>query len=218
MGKRRALFLVVEGIDGSGKATQASLLANWLTKEGLKVETFELPGESPAGGLIKRCLRGEEPLPSPEEFALLYASDRFHHLPMLLNALSESDVVIFDRYTASNMAYQGARVPPERREAFLKWLKDVEDPLPKPDLTFFLDVEPEAARELVEKRGWLDRNEEWLDYQKEVHSLYVKLSDGEGWVRVMCTEGGVVLPPERIHIILKGILLERFPHLLSRCE
>lgn len=216
MGSRRALFLVLEGIDGSGKATQTSYLSDWLEGEGLEVATYELPGESPAGKLIKRCLKGEEPLPLPEEFALLYASDRFHHLPGLLEDLQVCDVVIFDRYTGSNMAYQSARVPPERRDFFLKWLKRVEEPLPGPDLTIFLDMEPEAARRLAEGRGGLDRNEAWLEYQREVYTVYLKLSEEEGWVRVRCTEGGEILPPEKVHEAIREVILGRFPQLFHR--
>ncbi|MCD6383844.1 MAG: dTMP kinase [Thermoplasmata archaeon] len=216
MNTRRARFIVIEGIDASGKATQAQYLLKWFSSLGLSASFHELPGESPAGNIIRRFLKGEVMIESPEELALLYASDRYHLLPTLQEELERYDVVLFDRYTPSNQAYQGARFSRgERRENFIKWIDYVESPLPQPDLILFLDVPSEITAELIKKRGEADRNESYVEFQREVYSIYRELSDGEGWVKIKCVVGGKILPPDKIAERIKRELLKRFPSTFS---
>jgi dTMP kinase len=155
------LFIVLEGIDGSGKGTQAARLAETAAAAGRSVASFSFPlyDDNPFSRAIGRYLNGE--LGGLEEVhpalsALLYACDRFHARPELERAIDERDLVVCDRYVASNLAHQGSQLEGEEREELLEWLDEVEYGefgLPKPDLVVLLDAHPKLARELVAKKG-----------------------------------------------------------------
>src|SRR5918992_1792925 len=107
---QRVGFLVaIEGIDGSGKGTQAALLAERARTEGLDVASFSFPryGESAFSGLIADYLNGALGEVRPELAALLYAGDRFSARAELLQALADHDLVVLHRYVASNLPHQG---------------------------------------------------------------------------------------------------------------
>jgi dTMP kinase len=155
------LFLAFEGIDGSGKGTQAAKLAETAVGEGRTVASFSFPlyDDNPFSRAIGQYLNGE--LGSLDEVhpalsALLYACDRFHARPDLERAIERCDLVVCDRYVASNLAHQGSQLEGAERERFLEWLYEVEYgefELPKPDLVVLLDAHPKLARELVAKKG-----------------------------------------------------------------
>jgi dTMP kinase len=155
------LFVVLEGIDGSGKGTQAAKLAQTAVADGRTVASFSFPlyDDNPFSRAIGQYLNGE--LGSLDEVhpalsALLYACDRFHARPDLERAIEECDLVVCDRYVASNLAHQGSQLQGEERARFLDWLLEVEYGefrLPKPDLVVLLDAHPKLARELVAKKG-----------------------------------------------------------------
>jgi dTMP kinase len=155
------LFIVLEGIDGSGKGTQAARLAETAEAAGRTVASFSFPlyDENPFSRAIGQYLNGElgalEDV-HPALSALLYACDRFHARPELERAIAERDLVVCDRYVASNLAHQGSQLEGEERERLLEWLLEVEYGefrLPKPDLVVLLDAHPKLARELVAKKG-----------------------------------------------------------------
>lgn len=155
------LFLAFEGIDGSGKGTQAARLAETAAARGYSVASFRFPlyDDNPFSRAIGRYLNGD--LGSLEDVhptlsALLYACDRFHARPDLMRAIEDCDLVVCDRYVASNLAHQGSQLEGEEREQFLAWLLEVEYgelQLPKPGLVVLLDAHPKLARELVAKKG-----------------------------------------------------------------
>jgi dTMP kinase len=155
------LFIVLEGIDGSGKGTQAARLAETAAARGRTVASFSFPlyDDNPFSRAIGQYLNGElgalEDV-HPALSALLYACDRFHARPELERAIEERDLVVCDRYVASNLAHQGSQLEGAERERLLEWLLEVEYGefrLPKPDLVVLLDAHPKLARELVAKKG-----------------------------------------------------------------
>lgn len=131
-------FIVVEGGDGAGKTTLVAGLTRHLIQQGLTVSTTEEPSRGPVGLLIRRTLAGHglangEEL-SAQEWALLYAADRAHHLrDGILPALARGEVVVCSRYTLSSLAYQGPALG-------LEWVDAINQHAPEPDLYLFLDV------------------------------------------------------------------------------
>lgn len=202
------IFLVFEGIDGSGKGTQAGRLAETAAATGRTVATFSFPlyDDNPFSRAIGRYLNGD--LGSLEHVhpglsALLYACDRFHARPDLLRAIEESDLVVCDRYVASNLAHQGAKLAGEERERLVDWLLEVEYgefALPRPDLVVLLDAPVEVARELVARKGArayttleadiLEASREHADASREI---YRELARRGGWTVVSTAraDGGV---------------------------
>jgi dTMP kinase len=221
------LFIVLEGIDGSGKGTQAARLAETAVAAGRTVASFSFPlyDENPFSRAIGRYLNGElgalEDV-HPALSALLYACDRFHARPELERAIEEHDLVVCDRYVGSNLAHQGSQLQGEERERLLDWLVEVEYGefrLPKPDLVVLLDAHPKLARELVAKKGArsytsleadiLESDEAHGDASREI---YLELARRDDW-RVVGTarEDGSVRDIDEIAADIWAAVEPRLP-------
>ena len=154
-------LVAIEGIDGAGKGTQAARVAETAAAAGYRVASFSFPlyDGNPFSRAVADYLNGEfggADEVHPELAALLYAGDRFHARPQLVAALEESDLVVCDRYVASNLAHQGAKLAGEERERLIRWLTEVEFgefELPQPDLVVLLDLAPTAAQSLVSRKS-----------------------------------------------------------------
>ncbi|MDR1649961.1 MAG: dTMP kinase [Synergistaceae bacterium] len=157
----RGLFVTIEGIDGSGKSTQAKLLCEWLDetvkepgRQGV-LRTFE-PGGWDGGELLRRLLLGGTPV-TPRTELLLFLADRSGHLDAeIVPALLAGRCVVCERYTDSTLAYQswGRGIAIHEIESLLDCCR-----FRVPDLTILLDIDPAAARARLERRGRLDRIE-----------------------------------------------------------
>ena len=162
MEAKRGKFIVIDGIDGSGKATQTKLLAERLRKEGFNVETFDFPQyyNNFFGSLVGRFLKGEFGDPStinPHMASVLYAADRWEAKHKIEKWIEEGKIVLIDRYTSANMGHQGGKIKDlAERENFLKWLEKMEFEvfkIPIPDLNIFLHLKPEVAQLLIDKKN-----------------------------------------------------------------
>jgi dTMP kinase len=156
MNKTHGKLIAVEGIDGSGKHTQVELLSNALRQRGYAVHKTGFPKyESFFGKMIGQFLDGKlGDLESvdPRFAALLYAGDRLEAKPELDAALHNREIVIADRYVASNLAHQGARCPKEKREEFIAWVRYLEYEiygLPKENLVIYLRLSPMQSQKMV---------------------------------------------------------------------
>jgi dTMP kinase len=196
-------MLAIEGIDGSGKGTQAALLADAARAAGYSVASFSFPryDGNPFSVAIGDYLNGELgglDEVHPQLAALLYACDRLHARPELVAALADVDLVVCDRYVASNLAHQGAKLEGEARERVIEWLLQVEYgefALPRPDLVVLFDAPAALARELVARKGAreyttleadiLESDTEGAGASREV---YLALAQRDGW-RVVTTAG-----------------------------
>ncbi len=211
----RGKIIALEGIDGSGKRTQLDLLAGALDARGLASFRIGFPRyESFYGKLVGRYLNGEfgslEAV-DPHLSALLYAGDRLEAKPEIEAALSDGKIVLADRYIGSNMAHQSARMPPEKREEFFSWLKQLEYglyDLPTEDLVIYLRVPVEEAHRLVGLKSVRSYTEKKRDIQEAdiVHLeqtaiIYDRLANQANWVRIDCVDAGsdALLLPEEIH-------------------
>src|ERR1700682_5244710 len=123
------LLLAIEGIDGAGKGTQAARLAETAAEQGRRVASFSFPlyDGNPFSRAVADYLNGEFGAADevhPELAALLYAGDRLHARPRIVPALRENDLVVCDRYVASNQAHQGGKLTGQARRRLLEWLEE----------------------------------------------------------------------------------------------
>jgi dTMP kinase len=196
-------LLALEGIDGSGKGTQAARLADRAREEGRTVASFSFPtyDGNPFAQAVSDYLNGEFGSADevhPELAALLYAADRFHARPRLVEAVAGHDLVICDRYAASNAAHQGAKLEGAERRRLLDWLDAVEYgefALPRPDLVVLLDTPVALARSLVSRKGARDYttleadiHEADTGHSTATREVYLELAERGGW-RVVATAG-----------------------------
>jgi dTMP kinase len=220
-------LFVIEGLDGAGKSTQIKLLREFFLNQGYTCEYLHFPRtESPYfGELIARFLRGEFGSINdvdPYLVAMLYAGDRMDASRMITGWLAKGNIVILDRYTYSNIAYQCAKIPdPMKQNQLMNWILRLEFDhfgIPKPDLNIFLDV-PFAFTEikLTTKRSGDDRNylngrhdihESSLSFQKKVREIYLSVSENDRRLAVVnCNnkDGGILFPKEIFEKIINII-------------
>jgi len=223
-------LFVIEGVDGAGKSTQLNLLKDFFTEKGYKCEYLHFPRtESPYfGELIARFLRGEFGSLNdvdPYLVAMIYAGDRRDASELISKWLNDGKVVLLDRYTYSDIAYQCAKLQdtPEQ-EKLLKWILSLEFnhfSIPRPDLNIFLDV-PFAFTEkkLINARTGNDRNylngsrdihEESLEFQKKVRDIYLKVAKSDKRLAVVdcSSSSGSMLPPVEIFRMIVKIFTDR---------
>ena len=214
------MFIVLEGVDGSGKSTQIAKLREMFAQKGIESEYLHFPRfDAPYfGDMIARFLRGE--LGSIEQVdpyvvALLYAGDRKDAATMIRQWLAEGKVVICDRYVYSNVGYQCAKLSDEAaREELRKWILGFEyeyNAIPKPDVSLFLDV-PFAFTErklLQEQRegddraylnGQKDIHEQSMDLQRAVRQVYLDAAEYDENLHVVdcSTENDEMASPNEI--------------------
>jgi dTMP kinase len=197
------LLLAIEGIDGAGKGTQAARLAETAAEQGRRVASFSFPlyDANPFSRAVADYLNGEFGTADevhPELAALLYAGDRFHARPRIVSALEENDLVVCDRYVASNQAHQGGKLTGDARRRLLDWLEEVEYgefALPRPRLVILLDAPVALARSLVGQkaaRGYTtleaDIHEADAVHSGATREVYLELAERADW-RVVSTAG-----------------------------
>ncbi|MDA3894083.1 MAG: dTMP kinase [Salinivirgaceae bacterium] len=187
-------FIVVEGLDGSGKSTQLKLLKKHLEQNNISYKYLHFPRveEGIFGDLVARFLRGDLGKideVNPYMVGLIYAGDR-NDAKNMINEWKDSDhLVIIDRYVYSNMAFQGAKIKdPSEKEKLHKWLINLEYTyygIPKPDVSLFLDVPFSfTTHSLTNQRDGDDRDylkgkqdihEADLSFQESVRQEYLSL-------------------------------------------
>ncbi len=191
----RGKLIVLEGVDASGKHTQAKILAKKLKALGFPVELAVFPSyATPFGKLVKKYLQGKfgdkDSLP-PEIPAMLYAADRLQHKKEMESKLKANTWIVADRYVYSNL-YQAAKIKGEKERArFMDWLEELEKSMPQADAVVFLDLSPELSAKLLRKRRRKkDLHEKDAAYLKHVHALYSKEAKKGKWLVVECSRNG----------------------------
>ena len=195
----KGLFIVLEGIDGSGKDTHIKFLAKELRELGYAVVETAEPSRDRVGTFLKRyAKRKEKRLPAESE-ALLYASDRFDHVKNVIKpALRRDQIVISARYYYSSMAYQGAV------GVDLDWIKEMNRFALKPDLAVLLDILPEYSLHRLKRRRSIYEDS---DYLRKVRDIYIRLVD----------EGELVnVDADRPKRVVQGELLSMIQELVER--
>ena len=211
-------FIVIDGNDGSGKATQARLLSERFAREGIKSEKIDFPRYQDQffGKLIAECLAGEHGdfvHLDPKIASTLYALDRLEATPMIKEWLQEGKIVISDRFTSANMIHQAGKIEDEEdRILFLAWLKQMEHDVlgvPTPDAVIYLDVPTEVSLKLLQEKREAknltlssdrDTVEEDRQYLERSHaSARALVASEENWHLISCMEGESMRTPEDIH-------------------
>src|SRR5678816_1427927 len=172
----RGLFVAFEGLDQSGKQTQAELLRDRLTSGGHTVQLLSFPDYQTAiGAEIGRALRGEREY-TADVMQLLYVANRYEFKGEMLRETESGTIVVCDRYLASSVAYG------EAQGLDARWLTEIQKYLPQPDITVLLDIAPEvSARRKTADR---DKYERDLSLLARVRDSYLRQATQPGWVRL----------------------------------
>ena len=173
----RGLWVTLEGGDGSGKTTQATLLEEWVREQGRTVVRTREPGGTEVGVLVRDIVLHHRGEVSPRAEALLYAADRAQHVATLVRpALERGEIVIQDRYLDSSVAYQGAGRVLDAGEVRDLSMWATEGALP--DVTVLLDLDPRVARERLDAADKpFDRLEaEKAEFHERVRAAFLELA------------------------------------------
>lgn len=215
---QKGIFVVIDGIDGSGKATQSRLLAERLAAEGRQVEKIDFPryGTPLFGELLGECLAGKHGdflHLDPKIASTLYALDRYEAAGQIQEWLAQGKIVIADRFASSNQIHQGGKImDAEKRDAFLAWIDKMEHEVlkvPRPDAVVYLRVPVDTSLELLSKERaakntaldgeTADVVEKDRMYLERSFESAERLSTAPNWHTVDCTADGAIRPPEAIH-------------------
>jgi dTMP kinase len=178
------LFVVVEGIDGSGSTTHAKLLAKAIKSRGPEVALTCEPSSGPIGSLIRQVLQRRLFVPDatgPRNFAwstmaLLFAADRMDHLDSTVApALRAGSVVVSDRYDLSSLAYQS--VTAHNGAESIPWIRELNAQALRPDLTIVIDVPVELAEERRRARGGGEEIFDALEIQAKLATVYARAEE-----------------------------------------
>jgi dTMP kinase len=176
--RKKGAFICIEGLDASGKTTQARRLVRELRRRGFKAVYTTEPSPGEIGKFIRTyILQRKRRVPIAVE-ALLFAVDRVDHLERRVKpALEEGKIVVSDRYVYSSLAYQGAA------GLDLNWIEEINRSVVTPDLAIYLDVPPEVVvKRIRRKRSVMER----LQVQRKVRGVYMKfVEDGQ----LICVDG-----------------------------
>lgn len=197
-------FIVIEGLDGSGKATQTEILKNTLEAEGKTVKKLTFPDyDNESSALVKMYLGGEFG-DNPDDVNA-YAASAFYTVDRIASYLKfwkkdyeNGACILADRYSTSNIIYQMSKLPESEWDSFIEFQEDFEYnkiKVPKPDLIIYLDVEPDVSQKLMSKRysgdeSKKDLHEKNVSFLLECRNSALYAADKLGWVKISCTRNG----------------------------
>ncbi|WP_295586693.1 thymidylate kinase [uncultured Subdoligranulum sp.] len=202
-------LIIFEGLDGSGKGTQAALTAQKLRQRGVTLRQVTFPDyDSESSALVKMYLSGRFGQKPDDVNAYaassFYAVDRFASYKTDWGAFyREGGLVLSDRYTTSNAVHQCSKLPPAQWDGFLNWLFDFEYKkigIPEPDLVLYLAVDPEVSQKLLENRYHGDESKKDIqekdrEYMARSRAAAEYCARTLGWQRIECTCAGRAMRP-----------------------
>ncbi|MBQ9673752.1 MAG: thymidylate kinase [Ruminococcus sp.] len=197
-------IIVIEGLDGSGKATQAELLYQRLLAEGKKVKKLTFPRyDSDSSALVRMYLGGE--LGDNPDDVNPYACSAFYAVDRVASFLSDwkndydnGTIFICDRYSTSNPLYHISKLPKEKYDEFLFWIDDFEHNrlgVPRADVVVYLDMPTEVSQNLLSKRyngneDKKDLHEKNRDFLERCRTSANYCANKLGWKTISCAEAG----------------------------
>ncbi len=226
MASRKGVFIVIEGSDGSGKATQLNLLKERLSAIGHDVAVFDFPRyDQPSSYFVQKYLNGDygpASKVSPYTASLFYALDRYDASKDIKKALDQGKIVLSNRYTGANMAHQGSKFSdPAEQRGFFVWADNLEFQLlsiPRPDINLFLRVPASISIRLIEERSKksgkkLDEHEKDHAHLKKALETYDTLCQlfPRDFRAIECTKNGKLLSIPQINNQIWQYLQPRLP-------
>lgn len=215
-------FIVIEGLDGSGKATQTKLICEKLKKKHKKVCQLSFPDyNEPSSALVRMYLNSEFG-DSPDDVNVyaassFYAVDRYASYKRFWKDKYEGgQTIVADRYTTSNAIYQLCRLDREDWDEYIEWMEDYEYGklgLPRPDLVVYLDMQVDISQMLMQERyngddSKKDLHEKDVEFLKKCREAAMYSAKKLGWKVVNSSENGVPKPIEEINKAIE-ILIEQ---------
>jgi dTMP kinase len=212
----RGKLIVLDGNDGSGKYTQAELLAERLREMGHQVLLLSFPDyQTFFGWVLKKALDGEYPdfaNMNPYAASAIYAINRMELVKRMTDFIEEGGIVVCDRYVSANEIHQGGKIKDHReRLTFLSWVEDYEYEkigIPRPDISIYLDVPPAVSRALMSDKTWdtVENNPQYLENSHR-SAQWLIAREPHKWLHVRCATRGLMCSREEIHHeILAGLL------------
>ncbi|OGI95576.1 dTMP kinase [Candidatus Nomurabacteria bacterium RIFCSPLOWO2_01_FULL_42_17] len=216
---KRGKLIVIDGIDGSGKATQIELLIKHLRKDGRKVRIIDFPDyySNFFGKFIGHCLSEQYynfVKIHPKIASVLFAADRYESKVKIEKWLKEGSIVVANRYASANQIHQGGKIgSTKKRESFLKWLAEMEYKvfkIPRPDVIFYLSVPVPVVLKLIKERN-KKGGRNYLGKKQDVHEKDVRFLTNsrksalwlaktqKGWIKIECAKNGEMNTRENIH-------------------
>jgi len=217
--KNKGKLIVIDGTDGSGKATQVELLRARLVKEGKKVKTVDFPEyyKNFFGGFIGHCLAEQYynwVKVHPKIASVIYAADRWESGDQINKWIASGNIVLANRYVSSNQIHQGGKITDaKKRKEFLRWLDDMEYRvfgIPRPDVVFYLEVpikvtqklmierDQKHARQYLKKKGDVHENDPvFLENSRK--SALKLIKELNNFIKISCVRGMNMRTREDIH-------------------
>ncbi|MFA5773084.1 MAG: deoxynucleoside kinase [Candidatus Paceibacterota bacterium] len=221
--KYKGKLIVIDGTDGSGKATQVAYLTKHLKKDGHTVKIVDFPEyyKNFFGKFIGHCLSEQyyNWLNIHSKIAsVMYAADRWESSDEIRKWLKKGYIVIANRYVSANQIHQGGKIKSAKKRAnFMKWLNQMEYEvfgIPRPDLTLYLSLPIDIVLKLLKNRDSSKMKREYLKKKKDVHESDVNhlinsrksalklVKEIPHFIKIECAEGGKILSREEIHEII----------------
>lgn len=216
---KKGKLIVIDGTDGSGKATQVDLLTKQLKKEGYIVKNVDFPEyyENFFGKFIGHCLSEQYYnflKVHPKIASVLYAADRFESKDKMNDWISRGYIIIANRYVSANQIHQGGKIKnTKKRQAFIEWLDEMEYKvfkIPKPNVVFYLNLPVQLSRKLMidrnknSARSYLgnkkDVHEKDMDFLVNSHKSALWLAKTQkNYIQIDCASKNEILSRESIH-------------------
>lgn len=196
----RGAFLVLEGIDRSGKSTQAKLLVDKLLAKGYKAEYMRFPERTntKTGPIIDSYLKSATEV-NDQVIHLLFSANRWEYVTAIKSKLASGITLVVDRYAYSGVSYTAAKP-----NMSLDWCKQPDKGLPRPDKVIFLNIDINDAT----KRGeYGEERYEKVEFQKNVKDIYERLFDSSYWSKVEA-KGSVDIVSEKIFSLAEISVLD----------
>jgi len=217
---KKGKLIVIDGTDGSGKATQVALLVKRLKKEGRTVKVVDFPEyyKNFFGAFIGHCLSEQYYNflnVHPKIASVLYAADRFESSEELRDWLKKGYIVVANRYVSANQIHQGGKIKSaKKRNDFIKWLDQMEYEvfgIPRPDVTLYLSLPIDIVLRLLKERDSSKMHRAYLKKKKDVHEADVNflinsrksaqklVKEISNFIKIECAPEGQILSREIIH-------------------
>lgn len=217
---KKGKLIVIDGTDGSGKATQVDLLAKKLMRERKKVKIVDFPEyyKNFFGEFVGHCLSEQYYnflKVHPKIASVLYAADRFESSAEIKNWLKAGYIVIANRYVSANQIHQGGKIKnAKKRNDFIKWLNKMEYEvfgIPRPDITLYLSLPIDIVLKLLKTRDSSKIRRAYLKKKKDVHEADVDflinsrksalwlVKEVPNFIKIDCAPKGEILSREEIH-------------------